>query len=91
MNTLAEYKTEQRRKALIKDKIIGIYNRFHILETDIILAEKHLMCKYKLTEIDALKKLFNLAFDKKLDLIRDDFSYRHSFIVLYRIKNLEKL
>lgn len=91
MNTLAEYKAEQRHKTLIKDKIIGIYNRFHIIESDIVLAEKHLMCKYKLTEIEALKKLFNLAFDKKLDLVKDDYCYRHSFIVLYRIKNIKKL
>nr|DAT76367.1 MAG TPA: hypothetical protein [Caudoviricetes sp.] len=79
------------RKRIIKDKIAGIFNRSHIIENDIIVAQKHIMQKYGLSAIDALTMLSNLVIDKKIDVELDEFEYKHSFLKVYRIKNIKQL
>lgn len=82
---------ERNRRRKIRDKINGIYNRVHIIESDIIKAQKHIMKKYKLDEIDALTKLFNLVIDKKIELVLDKEEYKKSYLEKYTIKNIEEI
>ena len=78
-------------RAQIQDKINGIYNRFHIFEEEILRVEKHIMVKYKLSELDALTKLFNLAFDKKLELVLDSWGFHKTGLKFYKIRNVDKI
>ncbi len=82
---------EKNKRKMMQDKINGIYNRAHIIESDILKAKEHIMKKYKLNDMEALSKLSNLVIDKKLELVLDEYQYRRNFLKVYKIKNIGKI
>ena len=82
---------ERFYNARIIDKKAGIYNRFHIKEQDIDKAMVHIMQKYGLSEVDALTRLFSLAFDKKINLILDENLYKSREKCEYFIVDMENI
>lgn len=75
---------------IIKDMTISIQNKTKMTEGDIYQAVKYLSKKYNLSKKDSLKKLLNLAIDKKLAIvyvetrgIRNFFSIRGILQNLY--------
>lgn len=80
---------ENVKKNKIKDKLIGLNNRFYISENESLRAMKYFMDKYGIDEIDALNKLFSLAFEKKLIISTNRSLYQRRGIKEGYIKNLD--
>lgn len=82
---------ENAKKNKIKDKLIGLNNRFYISEGESLRAMKYFMDKYGIDEIDALNKLFSLAFEKKAKITINHSLYQRRGIKEGTIRNLEEL
>lgn len=59
---------EQQYRKIVKDRYASLYNKTHLSDDDIKKLVNYVMGKYSLSELDALKKLINLAIDKKLNI-----------------------
>lgn len=78
-------------QAILKDRWRSFLNKTHVTEQEGVKAVKYIMKKHKIDEMEALKKLINAYFDKKMSLVSIKVPSRSSAAIVNTIINLKDL